>query len=589
MSNPSQPPLYDFEGINFNPSFFTSVTDNTASVLAFVDETYLKKIGTAISNASTTSFSGEVITNNFLISNGQTIFENYIPTTPIINNNESLTQLATVGYVNSQTETTEDILITESNNNFEYYIPLQTSYITGDYPLYSSSFFTINPFNKTIMMQSYSILQILGGSVFISNVGNTIASSINQDPNLGLTFTNNQQSQLTSFISPGGTAPFTLGSFNALAGMSIGWNKSNGTGETDLVNYGQGGVGGFNFYNTSSTTPMSLIAQIPNAQPSSLTSTNILSTTSFVQSRIATFLSSANVYSGGVGTPQSMGVLQLFSGTLLSPNVWQFTSAIQASSTPQNNLRLNMGGNQSLSFQGLSSLNTAISSVNGVSFGNLTGNTQIQNYANTGVTPGFTFSSTTNVATAKILGILPYNQPLVTDDSQNLATTAWVKAHVVANPEVLVTNTISDISYSIPIITSSATAIYPFYSGTGLSYNPSTQVLTTNIYNNSLNTMTATVTTGVLNLNCLGKQTSIFEYTMTSNITSLNMTNVYNFISSTVYINGGVGGFGVSKVMLGSLNKNNLAGFTFFGAGSLWTVAVGYNQGTYYLVFTNVT
>lgn len=81
MSTPQQPPVY--EGVNFNPAFFEQPSASSAALLEYVDETFLQKIGNAISNADSTTFSGELISEaEFLASNniivGGTPSVNYV-------------------------------------------------------------------------------------------------------------------------------------------------------------------------------------------------------------------------------------------------------------------------------------------------------------------------------------------------------------------------------------------------------------------------------------------------------------------------------------------------------------------------------
>lgn len=339
----------------------------------------------------------------------------------------------------------------------------------GDETLQAITVNGTSTFNNNILVNS----GVHQDFFYSAGSGYTARLRINEDMQAAFEIDGGEGAQDLSVLFKGLAA--LNGNISAIDALEIGHET---TGQTNFQNYTNVGASpGFIFKTVTSTASAKPLAIIPYNQPSSLDSTQNLATTAFVQSRIATFLASANVYASGTTTPQSMSVLQIYAGVVTFPNVWTFTTNFQWSSSPQNSCRINMGGNQSLSFQGLNSLVANASAVNGVSFGNLTGNTQIQNYANTGVTPGFTFSSVTNVATAKVLGILAYNQPGVNNDSQILATTSWVQAHELAGTSV--TNSVSNINYSLPLITSSATGKYPFYSGAGLTFNPSNQLLTT--------------------------------------------------------------------------------------------------------------
>ena len=61
-----------------------------------------------------------------------------------------------------------------------------------------------------------------------------------------------------------GTPIYTNGmdSTGANTGLQIGWNHTALYGETDLLNWAQGGFGGFNFYSISSGFPIKLVASL---------------------------------------------------------------------------------------------------------------------------------------------------------------------------------------------------------------------------------------------------------------------------------------------------------------------------------------
>jgi hypothetical protein len=64
-------------------------------------------------------------------------------------------------------------------------------------------------------------------------------------------------------ITYGGTLPTTTSSN---AGLGVAWNKQGGggLGECDLISYGQGGIGGYNFYNVTTSAVCYLLAQLKN-------------------------------------------------------------------------------------------------------------------------------------------------------------------------------------------------------------------------------------------------------------------------------------------------------------------------------------
>jgi hypothetical protein len=95
---------------------------------------------------------------------------------------------------------------------------------------------------------------------------------------------------------------------------------------------------------------------------------------------------------------------------------------------------------------------------------------------------GFAFYSGGSVNPIELIGVIPKTQLGYGDSSAfYLPTYDWVNGTITASlsSDIVVTNTSSNIAYSLPLITSSATGTYPVYSGTGLTYNPSTQVLET--------------------------------------------------------------------------------------------------------------
>jgi hypothetical protein len=65
----------------------------------------------------------------------------------------------------------------------------------------------------------------------------------------------------TNILIKSSTFPTTTSS---LQGLSVGWNKSGGSGEVDFICYGQGGISGFRFYGVSQTLAPTLFAQILN-------------------------------------------------------------------------------------------------------------------------------------------------------------------------------------------------------------------------------------------------------------------------------------------------------------------------------------
>ncbi len=107
----------------------------------------------------------------------------------------------------------------------------------------------------------------LGGSTIIANTitsNSTITgSTITTSGSVNLSSRIVIDSSNRTFISPSGSitnyTDFTTNNY----GLGIGWNQTGLYGETDFINNGQAGAGGFNFYNCNSLSqPVSLLASI---------------------------------------------------------------------------------------------------------------------------------------------------------------------------------------------------------------------------------------------------------------------------------------------------------------------------------------
>lgn len=201
-------------------------------------------------------------------------------------------------------------------------------------------------------------------------------------------------------------------------------------------------AGGTMTYNPSTNilTVPSIIATATQPAPSS--NGTAVPTTAWVTSKLANFIASPNTWSGS----QTFNATQI----LGNGNILQFVSGtstynIAPTNNPQPCLRYNMTAGTAPGTVLFANMQTPSSSANtasGLMIGqNGTGSSCIQNYANAGATPGFTFTSVTDTLASKVVGIIPYNQPLVSDDGQNLATTAWVKS-VISAGSILATNNV---------------------------------------------------------------------------------------------------------------------------------------------------
>ena len=108
----------------------------------------------------------------------------------------------------------------------------------------------------------------------VNNLGYAIKSTGNIINNG--TLTQNSTTNINSDLNVTGFPFFVGGNNQSLPttssgnlGLGIYWNTVGGLGESDFLNYSQGGVGGFAFYNISSTTTPKLLAQIDNNGSSS--------------------------------------------------------------------------------------------------------------------------------------------------------------------------------------------------------------------------------------------------------------------------------------------------------------------------------
>jgi hypothetical protein len=166
-----------------------------------------------------------------------------------------------------------------------------------------------------------------------------------------------------------------------------------------------------------------------------------------------------------------------------------------------------------------------------------TGQSAFQNYAGASASQGFRFSSVTNVATDKILGIIPYNTPATTDSSQNLGTTLWSQT------------TFAPITVT-PITVSAGNLVVP--------------------------------------LNAVNR--SYFSCTLTGNLTTMTISSAINNSRFTIYLTVSGTGLILSKALNAQI-VNNLAGDQVLVNGSKWLFE-GVTQGgtpTFWLTITNMT
>lgn len=92
-------------------------------------------------------------------------------------------------------------------------------------------------------------------SIYATNVNTT--SNINVNGTANISGDLNLSGQINNIV----TMPTTT---SGKASLGVYWNTIGGLGETDFLNNSQGGVGGFGFYNVSTTTTPKLLSQIDN-------------------------------------------------------------------------------------------------------------------------------------------------------------------------------------------------------------------------------------------------------------------------------------------------------------------------------------
>lgn len=139
---------------------------------------------------------------------------------------------------------------------------------------------------------------------------------------------------------------------------------------------------------------------------------------------------------------------------------------------------------------------------------------------------GFNFYNKSNTVPLTLIGKIPVTQPADTDNSQNLATTAWVNTFSKPATSTTVTATSANANYFLPVITANTTANYPMFVSSGISLNPATSTITATTFNgtatNANNVLTSTSNTFILNL--VGGLTNAMTYQQLYMANSLPLT-----------------------------------------------------------------
>ena len=248
------PPIYYFKNITYDPAFFAN---NNEISQAYLNQTFLPRVGIALSSATLTSFQGTVecyglvsfygglsitggltldtLTVNGLatfntapLMSGASITSNTIPALSIVNGSITQTQVSTgLSFVN--------LGIQNFGGAKTFNNSLTTNGITD---------------NVSVSSPYYTATSLTTNSQFTSvNVsGNLFANNINTSASTPLTLA------IGTVALPSGT--------NSNAGLQIGWNGTAGTGETNFINLGQGGAGGFQFGTISNSLPYRALCDI---------------------------------------------------------------------------------------------------------------------------------------------------------------------------------------------------------------------------------------------------------------------------------------------------------------------------------------
>jgi hypothetical protein len=212
------------------------------------------------------------------------------------------------GLVNIST----DSLTVNGNIITGNYLPLSGGVISGN--------LSING-----LLQGYNA-NLFDPNSSIQGQFDTINTTLSTVPNLASAnvFTNLNTFPSISSDWYGGTNPTNYSSWGSLNyGLKIGWNKSNGGGETCFFNSGQGGGGGFSWYNTNSSNQnlvlgMTLDSSANLTLNGTLTSPTITSLQTQINSINTSLSNVAYVNTSNTFTNTNSFVNISFSGTLNS-------------------------------------------------------------------------------------------------------------------------------------------------------------------------------------------------------------------------------------------------------------------------------
>jgi len=245
------PPTYTFQGVYYNPVFFPAITGFLT--LSQANALFLARTGFASSVASTTSFTGSVIISGLLtlsggiaLTGGLTVDTLIVNTLTTLNTNTIINNILTINATNSIIGQTTFSLIPILPTGYQF-LTNTSQTITGAKTF--TSVITSNGINDSISITAPTITASTvcnapyfnaTNATLTSNLYNVLISGV-----LSVNLLTNSSSTLPINIGCG-TVAIPSGT-NASSGLQIGWNGVAGNGETDFINLGQAGVGGFNF------------------------------------------------------------------------------------------------------------------------------------------------------------------------------------------------------------------------------------------------------------------------------------------------------------------------------------------------------
>jgi len=439
-----------------------------------------------------------------------------VRTQPAANDNSTI--LPTTAWVQNAiaASSTANISVTNTNATVAFNLPMITSSATGSYPVFANAFLTFSPVGNFTAASNPVLTLTNGGYVRVYSAdglqyGQAYLDGLYDyviEPTVG----GGRFNLPSSSVSP------ALGSPTATTyqGVSIRYNVDATNNMTAFQNYaGTNGTAShiaFQFYDTSTVLNNALIAEIARTEPASNNSSSILATTSFVQAAISNFTSALITVSSTVAaTPYNfpiitssasgnypvfsnsnlvyypIGPATLASNSLVQLNAGGYIRQFSSDGTQYGQIYTDSTYNFVINpASGAKFIlnNSAISpalgvptstSQQGLNFNYNSGTTTIQNFAGTNASATHNvieFYDASTTLNNLLVASIPRTQPIGTDSSTILATTAFVQSAITARPNIQVTNTTAAVNYNIPLITGSATSTYPVLANGNISYAP---------------------------------------------------------------------------------------------------------------------